>query len=102
MLSPKKTWEGAAGGLTLGTLTAIGIDQWGPVPLLGKSLSREIGFGVTLGIAGMLGDLAESLVKRACRQKDASAAVPGFGGVLDVVDAVIFAAPVGYLWLALM
>ena len=99
VLSPKKTWEGAAGGLTLGTLTAIGIDQWGPVPLLGKSLGREIAFGVTLGIAGMLGDLAESLVKRACRQKDASAAVPGFGGVLDVVDAVIFAAPVGYLWL---
>jgi phosphatidate cytidylyltransferase len=100
VLSPKKTWEGAAGGLTLGTLTAIGIDQWGPVPLLGKSLGREIGFGITLGIAGILGDLAESLVKRACRQKDASAAVPGFGGVLDVVDAVIFAAPVGYLWLA--
>ncbi len=43
----------------------------------------------------MLGDLAESLVKRDCRSKDASAAVPGFGGVLDVVDAVIFAAPVG-------
>jgi phosphatidate cytidylyltransferase len=99
VLSPKKTWEGAAGGLTLGTLTAIGIDQWGPVSLLGKSLGREIGFGIALGIAGMLGDLAESLVKRACRHKDASATVPGFGGVLDVVDAVIFAAPVGYLWL---
>ena len=99
VLSPKKTWEGAVGGLTLGTLTAIGIDQWGPVPLLGRCLGREIGFGLTLGIAGMLGDLAESLVKRACRRKDASAVVPGFGGVLDVVDAVIFAAPVGYLWL---
>jgi phosphatidate cytidylyltransferase len=99
VLSPKKTWEGAAGGLTLGTLAAIGIDRLGPAPLLGESLGWEIGFGVTLGIAGMLGDLAESLVKRDCRRKDASTVVPGFGGVLDVVDSVIFAAPFGYLWL---
>ena len=99
VLSPKKTWEGAAGGLTLGTLAAIGIDRLGPVPLLGKCLGQEIGFGVTLGGVGMFGDLAESLVKRDCRRKDASTVVPGFGGVLDVVDSVIFAAPVGYLWL---
>ena len=43
-------------------------------------------------------DLAESLIKRDCQQKDASQVVPGFGGVLDVVDAVIFAAPVAYVW----
>jgi phosphatidate cytidylyltransferase len=48
----------------------------------------------------MFGDLAESLIKRDCRQKDASQAVPGFGGILDVVDAVLVAAPVAYLWLA--
>ena len=100
VLSPKKTWEGAVGGLVFAALTAIGIDRLGPAPLLKGCLGLEIGFGVSLGIAGMLGDLAESLIKRDCRQKDASAAVPGFGGVLDVVDAVIFAAPVGYLWLA--
>ena len=56
----------------------------------------EIGFGLTVGLAGMLGDLAESLVKRDCQQKDASQAVPGFGGVLDVVDSILFAAPVAY------
>ena len=60
---------------------------------------REVGFGLTVGVAGMVGDLAESLVKRDCRQKDASHAVPGFGGVLDVVDSVVYAAPVAYLWL---
>ena len=47
----------------------------------------------------MLGDLAESLIKRDCQQKDASQIVPGFGGVLDVVDAILFAAPVAYWWL---
>jgi phosphatidate cytidylyltransferase len=50
----------------------------------------------------MLGDLAESLVKRDCQSKDASHVVPGFGGVLDVVDSVIFAAPPAYGWLTLV
>jgi phosphatidate cytidylyltransferase len=99
VLSPKKTWEGAIGGVALGVLAAVGVDRLGPAPLLGKSPGQEIGFGIALSFVGTLGDLAESLIKRACRRKDASAAVPGFGGVLDIVDSVIFAAPVGYLWL---
>jgi phosphatidate cytidylyltransferase len=97
VLSPKKTWEGAAGGLTASVLVAIGINQLGPVIPYG--LAGAIGFGLSVGIAGMLGDLAESLIKRDCRTKDASQVVPGFGGVLDVVDAVVFAAPVAYWWL---
>jgi phosphatidate cytidylyltransferase len=60
---------------------------------------KAIGLGVTVGIAGVLGDLAESLIKRDCVKKDASRVVPGFGGVLDVVDSVIFSAPVTYWWL---
>jgi phosphatidate cytidylyltransferase len=48
----------------------------------------------------MLGDLAESLIKRDCERKDASQMVPGFGGILDVVDSILFAAPVAYWWLA--
>src|SRR5262249_55236366 len=48
---------------------------------------------------GVLGDLAESMVKRDCGAKDASDVAPGFGGILDVVDSVIFAAPVAYWWL---
>ena len=54
---------------------------------------------MTVGVAGMLGDLAESLIKRDCGVKDASQVVPGFGGILDVVDSVVFAAPVAYWWL---
>jgi phosphatidate cytidylyltransferase len=96
VLSPKKTWEGAAGGLAASVLTAIVINgQW---PALSGGLPVEIGFGITVGIAGMLGDLAESLIKRDCQQKDASQIMPGFGGVLDVVDAILFAAPVAYAW----
>jgi phosphatidate cytidylyltransferase len=96
VLSPKKTWEGAAGGMAWAVATAILINRAGPA--LEGGLAAEIGFGLTVGIAGLLGDLAESLVKRDCQQKDASAVMPGFGGVLDVVDSIIFAAPVAYLW----
>jgi phosphatidate cytidylyltransferase len=99
VLSPKKTWEGAVGGLTAAMFVAIAIDRLGPTPVLHGDLRWELGFGLTVGIAGMLGDLAESLVKRDCQTKDASTVMPGFGGVLDVVDAIIYAAPVCYLWL---
>jgi len=99
VLSPKKTWEGAAGGLVAAVLAAVGIDRLGPAAVLGENAFFEIGFGISAGVAGMLGDLAESLIKRDCQQKDASHVVPGFGGVLDVVDAVLFAAPVTYWWL---
>jgi phosphatidate cytidylyltransferase len=98
VLSPKKTWEGAAGGLAAAVLAAVALDRLGPAPLLRENSPIEIGFGLTVGVAGMLGDLAESLIKRDCRQKDASQVVPGFGGVLDVVDAILFAAPVAYVW----
>jgi phosphatidate cytidylyltransferase len=97
VISPKKTWEGLAGGLVLSMLIAVGINRLGP-GLLGGDLSAA-GFGLAVGGAGVLGDLAESLVKRDCRRKDASQVVPGFGGVLDVVDSVLFAAPVAYWWL---
>jgi phosphatidate cytidylyltransferase len=96
-LSPKKTWEGAAGGLAASVLAAIGLDRLGPA--LEGGVMSEAGLGLALGVAGMLGDLAESLIKRDCRQKDASQVVPGFGGVLDVVDSIVFAAPVAYWWL---
>lgn len=102
ILSPKKTWEGAAGGLLFAVFTAILLDRLGPYPILHKSWGWEIGFGLSVGVAGMLGDLGESLVKRDCQKKDASTVVPGFGGILDVVDAVIFAAPVAFGWFWLL
>src|SRR5262249_55632596 len=98
VLSPKKTWEGAAGGIAASVLATIVINR-ALSPML-DGIVAEIGFGVTVGAAGMLGDLAESLIKRAGRFKDASQSIPGFGGFLDVLDAIIFAAPVAYAWLA--
>jgi phosphatidate cytidylyltransferase len=99
VLSPKKTWEGAAGGLAAGVAATIGINRIGSAPQPLPTLAAEVGFGLSVAAAGMLGDLAESLLKRDCGQKDASQVVPGFGGVLDVVDAIVFAAPVAYAWL---
>ncbi|HTK74792.1 MAG TPA: phosphatidate cytidylyltransferase [Gemmataceae bacterium] len=97
VLSPKKTWEGAVGGLLAAILVAFALDRLGPIIPWGAA--GTVLFGITVGAAGILGDLAESMVKRDCRRKDASHIVPGFGGVLDVVDAIVFAAPISYLWL---
>jgi phosphatidate cytidylyltransferase len=98
-LSPKKTWEGAGGGMAASILAAVGIDRLGAVVRSGWASAAVL--GAALGIAGIFGDLAESLIKRDCQQKDASQVVPGFGGVLDVVDSILFAAPVAYWWIKL-
>jgi len=96
LLSPKKTWQGAAGGMLVSIAVALGINaMWPVVP--GGWLGA-IAFGITVGVAGVLGDLAESLLKRDLQTKDASTALPGFGGVLDVIDSLLFAAPVAYVW----
>jgi phosphatidate cytidylyltransferase len=96
LLSPKKTWEGFAGGMAAAVLTAVLLGRAGGI----FDSDVEAGlFGLAVGVAGVLGDLAESLVKRDCQVKDAAKSIPGFGGVLDVIDSVLFAAPVAYLWL---
>ena len=98
VLSPKKTWEGLAGGLALAAAAAVLLNRLGG---LGYGDPAAACLGLTVGGAGVLGDLAESLVKRDFQHKDASQVVPGFGGVLDVVDSIVFAAPVSYCWLRL-
>lgn len=97
LLSPKKTWEGFAGGLLAATLTAVGFRFLCP-PLLRDDTLFAIAFGLCVGLLGVFGDLAESLLKRDCQIKDASKSIPGFGGVLDVIDSVVFAAPAAYLF----
>ncbi len=99
LLSPKKTWEGLAGGLLWAALTAVGFHLVAG-GLFGHGIMEAAAFGVVVGAVGVLGDLAESLVKRDAQAKDAAASIPGFGGLLDVVDSVLFAAPVAYLWFA--
>jgi phosphatidate cytidylyltransferase len=96
LLSPKKTWEGFAGGMIGGTLVAVIVSL--SAPIFPGGVPEAVAFGLVIGVAGVLGDLAESLVKRDCQTKDASKNIPGFGGLLDVIDSVLFAAPVAYLW----
>lgn len=99
ILSPGKTWEGAAASLA-GSLVAawlvlegLGWDSpWQP-------LGGWITFGFVVGVAGMCGDLAESLFKRELRAKDSGRSLGGLGGVLDLIDSLLLAAPVAwFLW----
>jgi phosphatidate cytidylyltransferase len=101
-LSPKKTIEGAWGGLIFGVAAAMLVTAiaryWLHVPAM--TWFKAAVYGLIVGTVAQLGDLMESMIKRDCERKDASQAVPGFGGVLDVLDSVIFAGPVAYgLWL---
>jgi phosphatidate cytidylyltransferase len=100
-LSPGKTWEGAAGGAVLAcvgawlTLVPLARSMGLPVP---ATLTWVV-YGLLLNTAGVLGDLAESLLKRDAGVKDSSQYLPGFGGVLDLLDSLLLAAPIGYvLW----
>lgn len=100
VLSPGKTWEGAIGavlGAVLGAWLAFRL-----IPSAASAAAPAFRwgwmvYGVVVGIAGMLGDLAESLIKRDAGVKDSSPWMPGFGGVLDVLDSILFAAPVAWL-----
>lgn len=95
-LSPKKTVEGAIGGLVL----AVGV-SFLVVFLMIKELSwfHCLVLGLIVGIFGQCGDFAESLIKRNAEIKDSSDLLPGHGGILDRFDSLIFAAPVFYYYL---
>lgn len=96
-LSPSKTLEGMAGGLAAGIGAAIGLG----VGWCGFAWWQMLIFGLAVATAGVLGDLAESLMKRGCGVKD-SGRVPGFGGVLDIMDSMLAAGPVAYLVLVVL
>jgi phosphatidate cytidylyltransferase len=97
-VSPNKTWEGFVGGIVAATLLAAVV-----LPLDGSSSSlRGAVVGVSVGLAGFLGDLVASMVKRDLGVKDLGHLLPGHGGVLDRVDGLLLALPVGYALLVLL
>jgi phosphatidate cytidylyltransferase len=102
-LSPNKTVEGAIGGLIFGvgaSLIVLAVARYLEIPTL--DVPAAIGFGLIVAATAQLGDLMESMIKRDCLRKDASAVVPGFGGVLDVLDSLLFAGPIAFgywLWM---
>ena len=117
-ISPKKTWEGAVASLVASL--AIGgalfyyaapisttLLQWGLIQRSGGMFGLEkpallpiLLLTAALNIAAQLGDLVESLIKRGAGVKDSGAILPGHGGMLDRIDALLFAAPVLWLWAA--
>lgn len=104
-LSPGKTIEGSLAA-PLGGCFAAAIVIFAVAPLIfGMTVNRPwwffIAYGVVVTLAGMLGDLAESLLKRDAQIKDSGSMIPGLGGLLDVLDSLVFAAPVSFLiWVA--
>jgi len=98
-LSPGKTWEGLVGGLVFAALIALAGSRlirpdWSVSHLVLAAASAAILFT----LVGLLGDLAMSLLKRDAGLKDSSRALPGYGGVLDLIDSPLLVAPVAYWW----
>jgi phosphatidate cytidylyltransferase len=102
-ISPGKTRLGSIGGLILGVLGVLALGLLCP-PLAAVSPSpvQWATFGLVLGMATQLGDLTESLLKRGLGVKDSGTLLPAFGGILDLIDSLIFSAPLGYVWFRML
>lgn len=102
VLSPGKTWEGTIGGIVVAVATSWVFFRFGGPWIVGSGYVQPavwavVVYGVLLAVAGLTGDLAESLLKRDMERKDSSTWLPGLGGVLDVIDAVLVSAPVAWI-----
>ena len=103
-ISPGKSWEGVFGGVLVGTLVGT-LYVWGLRDVfapLGLTWPRALPLGLVLSVCAVVGDLTESLFKRAANVKDSGGVVPGMGGILDVLDSILFTAPAVYLFLRLV
>lgn len=99
VLSPKKTNEGAMAGLLAGLGISVLFQHF---LFMDLDLHQVMFASILLGIFGQLGDLAESMLKRAAEVKDSSHLIPGHGGVLDRMDSLLFSFPVLYFYLLIM
>jgi phosphatidate cytidylyltransferase len=102
-LSPGKTWAGFVGALLGAALGAwlwvtFATPQLMPAGVRTANSINVLAFGLVMGFVGLVGDLAESLIKRDVGRKDAAALFPGFGGLLDLLDSVLFAGPIAWAW----
>ena len=100
-VSPKKTWEGAAGGVVGAVVFAVGF--WWLTPLRGVLTPLDVAaLAVVAGVASPFGDLAESHFKRSVAVKDSATWLPGHGGLMDRIDAAVVAVPLLVIWLDLV
>jgi len=102
VLSPGKTWEGAIGGIATACVTSWAFFRFAGPAIIGStyvepSAFASVTYGLLLALAGMAGDLAESLLKRDMERKDSSTWLRGLGGVLDIIDAPLLAGPVAWI-----
>jgi phosphatidate cytidylyltransferase len=96
-ISPKKSWEGAAGGAVLTLLAA----WWMPRLMGMEDRSDWIVISLIVSVFGVLGDLTESLFKRNAGLKDSGSIIPGHGGILDRIDSILFVMPLSLVYLLL-
>jgi phosphatidate cytidylyltransferase len=99
VVSPKKSIEGAVGGVCGAVLAAV-LSQL--TYLSGISLFQAVGFALVIGVFAQLGDLFESLLKRCACIKDSGQLFPGHGGMLDRLDSLLFAFPIAYMYVKLV
>ena len=101
-ISPKKTWEGFAGALFFSLLASWGLFKLMPHQLAALNWTHATVLGLLLGFAAVIGDLAESIVKRSTGVKDSGNFLPGIGGALDLIDSLLFTAPLLFFYLRLV
>jgi phosphatidate cytidylyltransferase len=101
-ISPKKTWEGFVGALAFSLLASVGLYELMPGHLSVLTLTHAIVLGFLLGFAAVIGDLAESIVKRSTGVKDSGNMLPGIGGALDLIDSLLFTVPLLFFYLRLV
>src|SRR6266480_4384714 len=101
-ISAKKTWEGFFGALALALLCSLALFTLMPGHLAMLSWTHATVLGLLLGFAAVIGDLAESIIKRSTGVKDSGNLLPGIGGALDLIDSLLFTAPVLFFYLRLM
>ncbi len=101
-ISPQKTWEGTAGGIAFAVGGAF-LARWlMPGEMASLTATHAVVIGLLLGAAAVIGDLAESLIKREAGVKDSSHWLPGHGGALDLIDSLLFTAPLLYVYMRLV
>ncbi len=98
-ISPGKTWEGFAGAVTFSVAASLALVHLAGARLAGMHAGHAVVLGLILAVGAVVGDLIESLFKREVGVKDSGRMFPGIGGILDLLDSILFNAPLMYLYL---
>jgi len=98
-ISPGKTWEGLAGAIVTSLVISVALTYLMGPHVTAISFTDSIILGLLLPLVSVVGDLAESVVKRDASIKDSGRTIPGIGGALDLIDSILFTAPVLYFYL---